>query len=95
MSTASSATVHTMTISRRPTHRSIAQAFGSVLRRRRLAADLTQAQLAEASQIDVTFPSMLERGLRGPTLLTVLSIAKALHVKPGILVEETEKELSA
>ena len=43
--------------------------------------------------MDRTFISMLERGLRQPTLSSILTIAKALNVRSSKLVNAVEKEL--
>ncbi len=69
----------------------IAAAFGQTLRKARLDAGLSQEQLALASDIDRTFISMLERGIRQPTLTTVFAIADTLQVKPEVLVARTAK----
>lgn len=47
-----------------PTRHKVAEAFGIVLRTVRDAAGLSQEQLAEAADVDRTYPSLLERGLR-------------------------------
>lgn len=72
----------------------IASAFGCVLKQHRLAAGLSQEALSFEAQIDRTFVSMLERGLRVPTLGVVLSLAGALNVSAAQLVEQVEKQLT-
>ena len=66
-----------------------ARAFGEVLRTARLGAEFTQEHLAEAADIDRTYPSMLERGLREPTLGMVIRLARALEVDPVVLIRMT------
>ena len=73
----------------------IAGAFGAVLRATRRARGLTQEALANACEFDRTYPSLLERGLRTPTLATLLRLAAVLQVEPGQLVTDTLAHLSA
>lgn len=69
----------------------LAQAFGRVLRDRRLAAGLSQEKLALEAGIDRTFVSLLERGGRQPTLSTLWRLADALALMPSDLVRGVEK----
>ena len=55
-------------------------AFGLNVRRRREALDLTQEALAEKADLDQTYISGIERGLRNPGILNVGKIAKALRL---------------
>lgn len=73
--------------------RCIAQAFGSVLKERRKAKGISQEELAYRIEIDRTYPSLLERGLRTPTLAVLLVIAQALDVGPDELIAETLSRL--
>jgi transcriptional regulator with XRE-family HTH domain len=52
--------------------------FGSNLRREREGKKLTQEKLAERASLDPTYISGIERGLRNPSLLSIVRIAKAL-----------------
>jgi len=52
--------------------------FGSNIRRRRLRQSLTQEQVAAAADLDPTYISGIERGVRNPSVLSVLRIAQAL-----------------
>jgi len=54
---------------------------------------LSQEQLAELADMDRTYPSLLERGLRTPSLLQLLSIGGALKIRPGMLVDMTAARL--
>ena len=69
----------------------LAQAFGRVLRERRLAAGLSQEKLALEAEVDRTFVSLLERGGRQPTLATLWRLAGALGVAPSELVSRVER----
>jgi len=62
------------------------QAFGIVLRDLRQARSLSQESLALESGLDRTFVSLLERGLRQPSLTTILQLAGPLGVAPDELV---------
>ena len=73
----------------------LAQAFGQVLRERRLAAGLSQEKLALEAEVDRTFVSLLERGGRQPTLSTLWRLAAALGVAPTELVAGVEKARKA
>ncbi|HVV71954.1 MAG TPA: helix-turn-helix transcriptional regulator [Verrucomicrobiae bacterium] len=67
--------------------RAIALAFGRRVREVRLAAGLTQEQLAEATGLHPTFISNVERGYRVPTVPTLIKLAEGLQVEAGVLVE--------
>jgi transcriptional regulator with XRE-family HTH domain len=66
--------------------------FGDVLRRYRLEADISQEELAFRAGVDRTFISRLERGVRQPTITTLIGIAGALEISSADLVRETETE---
>ena len=68
-------------------------AFGDVLRQQRHKAGYSQEQLALDCGLDRTFISLLERGLRQPTLTTLFSLAESLGVKPSRLVVEVESSM--
>ena len=76
-----------------PTRRQVARAFGSLLRTARNGAGLSQEELAERANIDRTYPSLLERGLRTPSLLQLLNIGDALKIRSGMLVDMTAARL--
>ena len=69
--------------------RQVAEAFGAVLRTVRIDAGITQEVLAERADCDRTYPSLLERGLRQPTIGVVIDMAAALHLEPAMLVNMT------
>ncbi len=58
-------------------HRALTN-FGSNLRRQRDERKLTQEKLAEKANLDPTYISGIERGVRNPSLLSIVRIAKAL-----------------
>jgi transcriptional regulator with XRE-family HTH domain len=67
----------------------IRRVFGANVRRYRLAADLSQAALAERMGVDRAHVSAIERGLQNATLITILQISEALSVRPSALLEES------
>ena len=65
-------------------------AFGQVLAKYRKEKGLSQENLAHEASLDRTFISLLERGLRQPSLSTILRVSSALNVKPSTLIAEVE-----
>ena len=70
-----------------------ARAFGQVLRAARQVRGLSQEELAELGELDRTYPSLLERGLRTPTLTVLIELARALRMEPAQLVSDTAERL--
>lgn len=70
--------------------RGLAKAFGKILRSLREAKGLSQEKLAFECDLDRTYVSMLERGIRQPTLTTVFKLAKTLDVKPSDILVRLE-----
>ncbi|MGG3308555.1 helix-turn-helix transcriptional regulator [Paenibacillus lautus] len=68
-------------------------AFGRALRNIRKEKKLTQDELSLYSRVDRSYISELENGEKAPTLLTIIALARALHVKASVLIESYEKEL--
>jgi transcriptional regulator with XRE-family HTH domain len=71
----------------------IALAFGAALRSARQARRISQDRLGDLCDIDRTYPSLLERGQRHPTLHMILRLAHGLRVEPEWLVTETVRRL--
>lgn len=69
------------------------KAFGKVLQRLRKAKELSQDELSFRSQLDRTFISRLEGGLRQPTISTIIRLAEALGVSAASIVAEVEDTL--
>jgi len=59
--------------------------FGDNVRARREAQDLSQEQLAERADLDRTYISGVERGVRNLSLISVVRIAKALKISASEL----------
>jgi transcriptional regulator with XRE-family HTH domain len=73
----------------------VARAFGLALRAARVEWGISQDKLGEICDVDRTYPSLVERGLRCPTLATLLRLADALAAEPSQLVTETVKRWQA
>jgi transcriptional regulator with XRE-family HTH domain len=74
--------------------KTVARAFGKVLREARIARGLSQEDLAADAEIDRTYPSLLERGRRVPTLTVFLRLCRPLRCTPVDLVRATLVGLS-
>ncbi|WP_346779229.1 helix-turn-helix transcriptional regulator [Burkholderia sp. Ac-20365] len=70
------------------------ETFGVLLRERRLAAGLTQEQLAFEASIRRNYVSMLELGQHQPTLTMLFSLAIALGCAPSELLADLEARLA-
>ena len=70
---------------------SISKLFGAAVRRRRMAASLSLETLAERAGLHPTYVSMVERGVRKPTLDVAARLAKALKVGLPKLIEEAQQ----
>ena len=73
--------------------REVARAFGAALRATRQARGISQDRLSEICEMDRTYPSLVERGLRTPRLFTILILEQALNIEPGWLVTQTLRRM--
>ncbi len=71
----------------------VSTAFGKVLREQRTAKGISQETLALSADVDRTFVSQMERGIRQPTLTTLWKLARALDVQPSTLIVRMERLL--
>lgn len=62
--------------------------LGRLVHRHRLALGISQEEFADRTELDRTYVSGIERGVRNPTLLVLWRLAQALQVKPHQLIEE-------
>lgn len=69
-------------------------AFAQVLRRLRKDKGLSQEELAHQSDLDRTYISLLERGLRQPSLSSILRLSKSLGVSSADILAEVEEKLN-
>lgn len=65
-------------------------AFGLVVRELRLGREITQEGLADEAKLHRTYISLLERGLRNPSLTVIQQIANALDVSMSELIAAFE-----
>jgi transcriptional regulator with XRE-family HTH domain len=68
----------------------VRQMVGSNVRRLRIAAGLTQAELAERMGVDRGYVSGLELGQRNPTIVTLWHTAEALGAKVRLFFEDVK-----
>jgi transcriptional regulator with XRE-family HTH domain len=71
----------------------INKTFGIVLKKNMLNKKFSQEKLALASNLDRTYTSLLERGLRSISLKTLFAITSVLEIKVSNLISEFELEL--
>lgn len=68
--------------------------FGEALKRHRKLKRYTQEELAIEADLDRTYISMLERGLRKPSLEVAMKLAKVLKINSTQMVEEVDRKIS-
>ena len=61
--------------------------FGQSLAKHRRAKGLSQEALAEKADLDRTYLSDIERGVRNPGIRNVVIVAKALGITPADLLK--------
>lgn len=64
--------------------------FGQNLRQARVAAGLTQAELARKARLSENTISRLERGHCGMSILTFVALVNALNTRPAHLLGDVE-----
>jgi transcriptional regulator with XRE-family HTH domain len=60
--------------------------FGGNVRSLRVQLGITQEKLAESAGLHPTYISGIERGIRNPTLLSIINLADALDVSISALL---------
>lgn len=70
----------------------IEKAFGHVLKEIRHEKGFSQEKLAELCELDRTYISLLERGLRQPTLSTIFKLSEALGIEPDEFIRRIKHE---
>lgn len=68
----------------RQRHRALTK-FGQNVKDARLEKALSQEALAEKANLDPTYISGIERGVRNPSVLSIVRIAKALRIESSDL----------
>ncbi len=71
----------------------LAKVFGQVLKQRREALNLSQEELAFEAGLHRTYISLLERGVKSPTLNVLFRLAEALDIPPSQFIQEIEVQL--
>ncbi len=66
---------------------------GDAIKRHRQRVGISQEELAHRAGVDRTFVSRLERGIRQPTITTLIQLANALEMSAAELVGEIERKL--
>jgi transcriptional regulator with XRE-family HTH domain len=69
----------------------LSSAFSKVVRKHRLARDISMLRLAELAAVDKTYVGKLERGMRSPSIDTAHRLARALGIPLWKLIQEAEK----
>lgn len=67
-------------------------AVGNVLRARREMLAISQEELAERAEVDRSYISILERGLKSPTLETLERICAALETQTERVLAEARRK---
>jgi transcriptional regulator with XRE-family HTH domain len=67
--------------------------FGEQLRQIRKTAKLTQEELAFRVNLDRTYISLLERGIKSPTMNTFFRLCKVLNYSPTAFIAQVEKRM--
>ena len=68
--------------------------FGQVLRKLRILNKLSQEKLSQECGLDRSYISLLERGLRQPSLTTLLLLSKVLNTTAANMVRDVEEILN-
>jgi transcriptional regulator with XRE-family HTH domain len=69
--------------------------FGIVLKELRLTRGLTQAELASRSDLERSYISLLERGMRSPSLDSLMTLCHGLRVPFSYLAQRIEEEMAS
>ena len=71
----------------------IEEAFGEVIRELRKASQLSQEKLAEGSNLDRSFISLLECGRKQPSLITIFQLARAFNLPASKILSLVEDKI--
>ena len=66
--------------------------FGIILKDIRKSRGITQEKLAYDCQLDRTYISLLERGLRQPTISTLFKLSNALDISSVDFIKRLEEK---
>ncbi len=71
----------------------VREVFGKELRDARKISGLTQEKMSEITGLDSDYISMLERGIRQPSLTTVILLCSALGISGAALITRVQAQL--
>ena len=71
----------------------IEEAFGEVIRDLRKSNQISQEKLAELSNLDRSFISLMECGHKQPSLITIYQLAKAFKLSASKILSLTEEKI--
>ncbi len=66
---------------------------GRVIARHRASAEVKQENLAEMADLERGYISLMERGLRMPTVDTIFRLCRGLTVSPSEMIRDMEKQV--
>ena len=69
------------------------KALGFLVRKQREKLNISQEELATRSNLDRTYISGVERGVRNPSLTAILSLANGLGVNTSDLLQNLESQI--
>lgn len=72
----------------------VVQTLGANVRKYRLLKEMTQEQLAHEAEMERSYVSDLERGVRNPSVRALGRLALALEVEPHILLKPVDRSSS-
>lgn len=72
------------------TDKTIEIAFGKLIKEHRQMLCISQEKLAELAGLHRTYISQIERGLKSPSLKSLMTLATALNTKAYILLRKIE-----
>jgi transcriptional regulator with XRE-family HTH domain len=70
----------------------ILSALGYLVRQRRTEQEISQEELGLRANLDRTYISGVERGVRNPSLTALVSLANGLGISVSVLLENLERE---
>lgn len=68
--------------------------FGDILRKQRALSKISQEKLSQESGLDRSYISLLERGLRQPSLRTIILLSRSLNTTASKMVQSVEEILN-
>lgn len=67
--------------------------IGNTIKELRLSRNLSQEKLAELANLDRSYISEIERGVKTASIVTLFKISAALNIKPSDLLQKVEKHI--